>query len=223
MATEAKTRVEEIYAKLKADIIDGSLAPRARLSAPAIAAEFKVSSTVVREALTKLAAEGMAISSPQLGFSVISTSREDLKDLMRARTLIDSEAVRLSVEKADLDWKGKLLLAHYMLCHTPATDSDVRSPGAARFGAAHRDFHFALTSGCGSRRLMAMSKMLYDESEIYRRLLRHSSSSVAARNTEDHQGLLDAALGGDAATAVRLLTEHYRETIRELVESDLLD
>lgn len=222
-ASESRTLVDGLYSKLKRSIISGEVRPGSRLSPGDLAGQHEVSSTVVREALTRLSAEQLVRSSPQQGFAVQSASREALRDLVYVRSLVDGEGLGLSVRAGDLAWKGALLSAHYVFCHTPLDDGQQTGPEARKFVDVHRMFHSALVAGCGSPRLIAWSRQLFDEVEIYRRYLRFHSDGDHIRNTDDHQKIVDAALNGDAETAVSILLAHFEKTAQSVLDTGLLD
>jgi DNA-binding GntR family transcriptional regulator len=79
------------------------------------------------------------------------------------------------------------------------------------WGALHRSFHMALIAACPSDRLRAWSSSLFDQAERYRRAsarLRQTSR----RKSNEHRKIMDAALGRDADTACGLLSEHIKNT-----------
>jgi DNA-binding GntR family transcriptional regulator len=83
------------------------------------------------------------------------------------------------------------------------------------WAAAHRDFHMALLSACGSTWLLSYAGNLYDQAERYRllRALRTPNAALARDVGAEHRELLDAALSRDAARAVAALRAHYERTV----------
>ena len=88
------------------------------------------------------------------------------------------------------------------------------------WAAAHAAFHLALVEGCDSPWLLRLHSQLYDQSERYRRL-----SVSLARQTrkigDEHQAIMDAALGRDADKAVALVTAHMTETTNILLTAKI--
>jgi DNA-binding GntR family transcriptional regulator len=72
--------VEQVHRRLRADILAGVLAPGSRLLFADLGDRYHASMGVLREALTRLAGEGLVDSEPQTGHRVMSLSAADLVD-----------------------------------------------------------------------------------------------------------------------------------------------
>jgi DNA-binding GntR family transcriptional regulator len=220
-ANAGSSRATRVYADLRYNVVAGILAPGSRLSPAVLAAQYKVSATVVREALTRLTGERFARWSPQQGFTIATATDDEFLHLTKLRTLIDSEGLRLSVAQGDLAWKGELVSAHYMLSNASASDEASATP-ATKFGNVHQNFHAALISGCGNPCLISVSRQLYDENEIYRHYLRVLYPGALERGSQQHDLLVAAALTGKAEEAVAILVAHYDNAMRGLIDSKML-
>lgn len=216
-----RTRADEIYSDIRAAILTGIYLPATRLSPGLIANHHSVSVTVVREALTRLAAEHLVRSQSQQGFSVASVTADELADLTSVRLTIDVSALRFSMAKNAVAWQARVVAAHHTLTRVPDTAPQSVNAGED-FAEAHRDFHTALLSGCDSPRLMQLSARLYDETELYRRLSRPFGKKKR-KTAQEHRSLMDTTLNGDVEGAVALLTAHYQHTVAIIVESGILD
>lgn len=78
---------------------------------------------------------------------------------------------------------------------------------------AHKAFHQALVSACGSKWLVETCSQLFDSADRYRSLARLAGVSRSDPRDEHHE-IMTAALDRDADTAARLLTEHFQKTAR---------
>jgi DNA-binding GntR family transcriptional regulator len=85
---QAATRTEEVYRRLRHDILGGLIAPGMALPFARLKDDYRASMGVLREALMRLTAEGLTVNQPHHGFKVISLSLEDLSDLTRTRCTI---------------------------------------------------------------------------------------------------------------------------------------
>jgi DNA-binding GntR family transcriptional regulator len=83
-----------VTAQLREDILGGVLQQGERLRLVDLGARFGVSQSVVREALTRLTAQGLVRSEPQVGFQVMPISEADLGDLTAVRIEIESLTIR---------------------------------------------------------------------------------------------------------------------------------
>jgi DNA-binding GntR family transcriptional regulator len=210
-----------VYTSVRGDILAGRFRPGERLRLAALTERHGVSLSVVREALTRLAAQKLVTAEPQLGFAVATMSAAELEDLTAVRCDIEGLALRRSIERGDIAWEGRLVSAHHVLANTPAI-----APGEPRrltedWALAHADFHAALVDGCGSPMLRQIRQSLYDAAELYRRwsLPAEVHRAVPRDVPAEHRALIEATLARDADRAVALLVEHIRYTTRILLES----
>jgi DNA-binding GntR family transcriptional regulator len=170
---------------------------------------FGVSQSVIREALTRLTEQGLLVATPQRGFRVRDLSIDDIAELTETRIQIESLALRLAVERGDLQWETGILAAHHRLERTPVTRDD--GTVSEDWSGHHRDFHQALLTGCSNRRLESVANSLRDSAELYRRWYWVL--------TDDHQRDLarELALARDADRAIEVLTEHIDRAPSRLI------
>lgn len=216
---KAKTRSEAVYAQVRRDILNGNLHPGEKLGASVLAQEYGVSLSVVREALTRLAEQGLVLSQPQQGFQVVPISREDLLDLTSVRLDIETLALRKSIELGDVEWRSSLVAAHYMLEHTPRYLEDENGERLMNedWMRAHAAYHDTLLVACGSKRLFEIAESLRDSADLYRRW----SEPIGGDRTRDiageHRAILEAVQAGDADVAVERLSAHISHTTNVLL------
>lgn len=203
---------------LRRDILGGRLLPGERLSPSLVAERYGVSLGVVREALTRLAEQGLVVSEPQQGFSVIPLSRADLLDLTATRLEIETLALRRSVERGDVEWQSRLVATHYVLEHTGQLDPDEPRALSDGWARAHHDFHHLLLAACGSKRLLEIADSLRDSAEVYRRWSTPLDGRTAGDIAREHRAILDAVQAGDADRAAAELARHISHTTEVLVE-----
>lgn len=212
----ARSRTEHVFESLRFDLLESRIQPGERLKLVELADRFGISQTVVREALTRLAEQGLVVASPKKGFMVMPLSIEDLVDLTNVRVRLETMTLRDSIAHGDLAWETGVVGAHHALERTPAVKVDPSS--ASTWRQRHRAFHQSLCAGCGSPRLEDLVTKLRDSADLYRiwsgTLGHDTGRDVAA----EHRGIMDAALARDADLAVRLLTEHISRTTNTLLE-----
>lgn len=194
--------------KLRSDILGGKLAPGEKLRLEHLTERYGSGRTPLREACSRLAAEGLVLASEQRGFRVAPISREDLLDLTRTRQRVETLALRDAIFQGDQRWEEGVRAALEALKALPR-----RRPGhlLPAWEGAHRRFHDALLAGCRSTWLLRFHAQLYDQTERYRRM-----SEVLGGQDRDvdgeHLALATAALARDAERAAALLTEHIAKT-----------
>jgi DNA-binding GntR family transcriptional regulator len=213
----AGTRTEEVFDELRAELLDlnGAYQPGQRLKLLDLTARFGASLSVVREALTRLAEQGLVVATPQRGFRVRELSVDDLGDLTRVRVQIESLALRQAVELGDVAWETSVVATHHTLERTPPTGPDGQFNEG--WAIAHRAFHRALLAGCRSPRLEAIATSLRDAAELYRRWYWALAEDHGRDLPAEHRSLRDLAVSRDAGAGVELLTEHIERAPRELI------
>ena len=209
--SEPRTRVERVYAQLRADVLAGRQRPGARLPFAELTARYQASIGVVREALTRLATEGLVESEPQYGFRVTPLSVADLEHLTAARTAIETLVLGQAVEHGGVGWESEVLAAHHRLERTPQRAADDPDRLSDAWTAAHATYHHTLLAGCPNPRLRAIADSLRDAAELYRQW------SVPLTRTDrdidgEHRAVLDAVLAHDADAATAALATHIQHT-----------
>ena len=205
------TRASAVYDQLRADITRGVLEPGSKLRVGAISERYGVGASPLREALSRLSAEGLVSRTDQRGFRVAALSWEDLPILTRNRVQLESLALAESIAQRDAVWEDALALLVHRLSRTPrslASDHYVPNPD---WEALHREFHRSLLARCPSRWLRTFCDSLADEAYRFRQL---AAGKVFGSRDEhaEHVAIFDAAIHGHTDEALRLLGEHYQRT-----------
>jgi DNA-binding GntR family transcriptional regulator len=185
------TRAEAVYEALRERIVTTALRPGARLIERDLAVEFAVSRIPLREALQRLANDGLVTAVPGQGSIVTVPTPKDLDDLFDVRAGLEPLAARLAAVNA-----GPEALRRLRECVEPQTDAASRTE-------ANAAFHRELAAAAGNPLLAQIMGPL----EARMRWLFHLTvERDPARQREEHAELLDAieAADPDRATAVAL-------------------
>lgn len=214
--TEKMTAATAVYQQLRQDILKGEFKPGQRLQIDALAERYDVGTNPVREALNRLSSERLVDRHDQRGFFVPPITVDGLRELVKTRCWLETIAVQQSIAHRDQAWEETLVLAYHRLSRTPwslhGEQRDARLAANPEWEQRHRAFHLALIANCGSRWLIGFCEDLMYQAERYRYIA--VSTTYPDRITNDeHKGIMDAAIDGDAALAVERLTEHYRLTL----------
>ena len=205
------TRSSEIYFDLRGAILDGVLVPAAKLNVRELSDRFETGLSPIREALNRLATEGLVHHTDNRGFVVSPVSVPELKDLTQARCWMNEIGIRRSIELGDSAWEESVLLGCHRLSRTPRTAPDGSPAPNPAWNQAHKAFHQALISACGSNWLIETCSQIFDSAERYRSLAR--LAGVSRQDPRDeHREIMTATLERDADTAARLLNDHFRRT-----------
>lgn len=222
MAADPTTRQQAVYEQLRSEILSGNLQPGQRLRFAELVARCDTSVGVLREALARLAEQGLVRSEPQRGFLVTPISRQDLIHLTEARREIETLTLRRAIAEGDLRWESDVLSAHHRLTGTAIADDGDPRTMSDEWAQAHADFHDTLLAGCGNPRLIEIARDLRAAAELYRRL----SVQVAGKGSRDiaaeHKAIADAVLAREAEHAAALLAAHIDRTAATLLGTDVL-
>ncbi|MFF8899950.1 GntR family transcriptional regulator [Streptomyces lydicus] len=214
--TRTTTRVEDVFQRLRADILNGRHEPGSRLRVEALKDHYGASSGVLREALPRLVGQGLATFAPQQGFRVMEVSPAALRDLTDARVVIETHVVREAIEHGTIAWESDLLAAHHNLARTAFADEN----GAINESwlSAHTRFHETLLAGCPNYHLREVASQFRDSAEVYRCWARtpteHSPRDVPA----EHKLICERAIARDIEGTVEALREHIELTTALMLE-----
>lgn len=213
-----KSRTARFYEELHGAIVDGRYPPGAKLRIDHLSREFAVSSGAVREALSRLTADGLVVAEPQKGFVVTPISRRDLKELTEVRVAVEGRCLAEAIKAGDLDWEGRVTSIQHRLGALGEAYREIGTPAARQWHRLHEEFHDELASGCRNGWWLRLRRQLYVQSERYRRL--SGPADEFERNiVAEHAGIADATLARDTETAIRRLTEHLERTTAILLTS----
>jgi DNA-binding GntR family transcriptional regulator len=208
---ENRTLREQVIENLREDILSNRLEPGAELNEVPLARAFGISRGPLREALGRLAAEGLVTIVPRRGAVVTQLTRKEFIDSYRVRQALEALATRLAVPRlTDEDLADLRGMVDEMVARAEAGDED-------GFFELNTRFHERLVAASDNEKLREFHRLLIGQ------MRRMRSFSLALRGNlqqsiDEHRALLEAAEAGDADRAARLLEEHVAVPIR-LLES----
>jgi GntR family carbon starvation induced transcriptional regulator len=207
----APTISSQAYAVLRADILSGEIEPGTKLKMEELQRRYRFSSSPLREALNRLAAEQLVTVDERRGFRAARASLADLRDITRFRLIIETSAFDASMTHGTAEWEAESVAAlHRLDALTKALPTKTRSWDRAWI-ESHKAFHTALVSACGSSRLLAACSAMFDQSQRYRSLSAKHRTSPRSSGAE-HRRLLEVALRRENSVGTQLLAEHIQKT-----------
>ncbi len=214
---EPKTLVEGAYRRLRRDIVEGRLAPDEKLRVEHLKDDYNVGAGTLREALALLVADALVVSQGQRGFRVAPISLADLSDITHTRVLLETEALRQSIEYGDDSWEGEVLAAFHRLSRAEEKLDTAQGISFDEWEDRNRIFHETLIAACPSRWIHHFLSILYRQSERYRRLSIFSRTTPRDVHAE-HAAIVEATVARKATLASELLAEHIRLTLQSIQE-----
>jgi DNA-binding GntR family transcriptional regulator len=209
------TLADSLAAELRSTILRGDIAPGTKLRLGDLCAQFGVSLSPLREALSRLAAEQVVIAESQRGYRVPEVSLEGLAEVNAVRCHIEPYAIAESIRRGDDAWEERLVAVFHRL--NKYEQQNARKTRIEDWECAHHEFHSALIEACGMPLLLQFCSVLHDLSDRYRRLFLAKYPLDRDIHAE-HQAIFDAALARQPEKAAELLRQHVERTGRNILQ-----
>lgn len=198
-----------VLEQLRQSIVAGELMPGQALRQDALAKRFGVSRVPLREALSTLEGEGQVVYEPHRGYKVARLSMDDLLEVYRIRELLEAEAARLAIERAD----------DGVVVEMRRAAAEVNAAGEAgdllTMTEANRRFHFILVKAARMPRLERLVQVLWDATDTYR-FVYYGTPANRAVVREEHERIIDAFARRDAEALIAMLELHRQHAIASL-------
>ncbi len=196
------SRVQSIYDALRRAILEQALRPGMKLPEDTIGEQFGVSRTLVREALKRLAVEGLIELKPNRGASVAYPTLDEARDVFEVRRTLE----RLVVQSlaGHLSQAQIALLENHIQSENDARGRD--GPESIRLAG---EFHTLLSKMTGNALLDRYVQEVCSRCSLILALYGRPHSSDCAVN--EHRQLVDALRLGDADKAMALMDRHLED------------
>lgn len=210
---------DSAYQALRRSIIDGSLSMGEQLVETHIAEELRMSRAPVREAIKRLAVEGLVVQEPHLRARVLDLTAEDIADLHNVRLGLETTALRLFLAR---DGSTEPLRAHIAEMKAAAKEGDVDAVVTAELA-----WHRHINEGSGNRLLVRMFEDFEGRvvlaASLEDRIMNGPSGDGSSSThldfvVREHEAIVDAIDEGRHDAAVMLFEQHFASTVPALLE-----
>lgn len=199
---------DRIYLALRRQIMRCDIAPGTTLDAASIARDYAVSKTPVRDAMQKLAADGLVTILPRSGYRVAPITFQAVHEILDLRAAIGPHAARQAARHATTTDIAALrrIVEEYK-----------RPMDIGAMQQVARRFHVAIALCSRNKRVVTLSENLFDELE---RLLRFAIDFTVktGEHSDEHTALVDAIEAGDGERAAAIETAHIKSSREFLIE-----
>ena len=197
---------DEVYRAILDRIYRGELTPASRVRDSDLATQLGVSRTPVREALLRLAREGVLDADMGKGFRVCKLDPAEMRETGTILSMLERLALQLSPEIA----AERLARLSEIDLELAATRGDVD-----RCIALDEEWHRTLLEGCPNARLLAMISTLWQVPRRYMRAYLRDAGRVSL-STQHHARIIEALRREDRETALQRFEHHWQRGIEEL-------
>ncbi len=194
------TRPQQIADRIVDAILARKLAPGARLGEQQLADLFGVSRTIVREALTRLAARGMVEVNSRRGWFVVQPSPAGAREAFAARQVIETGLLR------SLAGKPPRAVVKRLKQHIAREQAAIVAADAGERSYLLGDFHVCLAECAGNTLLAEILKDLTARTTLIATL--YQSTHDAVQSCQEHAEIVAALERGDEALAAELMRQH---------------
>ena len=203
---------ENIYEYIKSEILTLRLPPGEKINIKYIKEKLNVSPTPIKDALFKLAGEGLVEIIPRRGTYVTSISEKDINEIMQARIVLESGAIDLLPPKLSEEQLAKLSKLYR------ATRPGDFGMEFKEFMAADQDFHQEIVEMSGNRLILDMYNRMNPHMRLFLYRFVHRSNEKLSFVDSDHKQILASLQKGDHETAKRTLLSHLEKTLQGLLD-----
>jgi DNA-binding GntR family transcriptional regulator len=209
------TSAEAVYRKLLHKIFSRQLRPGQRLPEVLVAEQLEVSRTPVREALRRLANEGLVVLIPNVGASVVTPTRTEMLDTYEVRNVLECLAVRRAAER----------ISAVQLARLEEKIEEETRVFAQRDLEAYIEinnaFHRIIAEASGNLALADTIENYLARTFVYMVFFESFFDFDTNPSLEEHRAILEALRARDSEEAVRLMDRHIRQATEDLSRRDL--
>lgn len=204
---------EKVYRELEKAILSGKIPPGQKLVAEEIARMMDVSRIPVREAMGRLEARGIVTNRPKWGRVVNELSRENLKEILELRLLLEPKAASKAALQATNEFLSLLEQAHTAFAKA-RTVSDT-----SHLLQTNRDYHFLIYKQANSPMLLDIISQLWDKVSPYYHIMFHQSLLPSPSiGIEYHEQILNSMMNRNGEEVKRCLTADLTDSAKFILE-----
>ncbi|MGJ8682548.1 GntR family transcriptional regulator [Paraglaciecola sp.] len=214
----AITRADSVFTDLRTRIVEGDIKTGSKLSEPELAKFYEISRSTLRDALSRIEACGLVERKANIGYRIVTLSKEKLLQIFQVRESLEGMACRLAAQNMSDDQIQELralLNKHQQAAPLIKGQAYIQKEGDL-------DFHYRIVLGSGNALLI---RLLCEELYYLVRMYRFQfgmPSPRAKRAFGEHQSIIQAISEKDGELAEMLMRRHISGS-RKNVEKRMHD
>ena len=194
---------DEVYDELVEAIIRRDIGLEDTLVQEKLATEMQISRTPVREALLRLAQEGVLEVSSRGSFKIYKMDEEEVKELYQSRAAVEGQCARILAvhhNAEDITFLRKMV----------EREEKIVSPSVRAYFEANRNIHRAIVELSRNRFLLDMFNMIWGKAQVFP-LFATIEQVDLSKSLGDHMSLVDVIASGDRAEALETFINHIQD------------
>lgn len=203
---------DEVYNAIYAQLMSLKIPPGGRISVDSLVRELGVSQTPIREALSRLEAQGLVVKTHLIGYSAApQMDRKRLEELYELRLLLEPFAAARAAENMDEEAVAAL----------EAIDKDMRTArhedarlAYGHFAQSDGAFHDAIALGSGNALVQETLARLHTHVHLFR-LYFHARATTDAN--DEHARIIAAIKRKDATAAEAAMRDHVERSRKRFI------
>ena len=210
-STDSLSMVDAAYQEMHRRILDNVWAPGHQALEQEIALQLGMSRTPVREALIRLANEGLVEVIPRRGMRVLPVSLADMREIYEILGALESAAAEMLAARTPSDAELEPLMVA-----TRAMEKALAIDDLDAWAKADESFHEQLVTMAGNK-LLAEAVFTHWDRAHRARMFTLRLRPKPVNSTQEHMALVERLREGDALGAAAVNREHRRRASRELL------
>ena len=218
MILNKNTLSTQIYQILREDILSQAIPLGEKLTLKNLQERFQVSSTPIRDALTRLNEEGLVEYYSNVGVNVISLDRKDLTELYQFMGDLDSLSIRYASLHPEQSRILKKLEENILLTGSIKKQPLTSDEEISRWIECSDNFHLIFYDFCSNSRLTSAAQRLRSQLTIFSNAYERQSQPQAEILAE-HEQIFQAYRQSDWENAAVLMKEHLNHSLKYALNS----
>ncbi|NNF98549.1 MAG: GntR family transcriptional regulator [Desulfobacteraceae bacterium] len=202
---------EQVYQKLRTEIVRGEIASGDRLIESAVAEQMGVSRTPAREALNRLTTEGFLVAIPRAGYLVADMSENDIRDLFKTRLAVEEITAKWAFENIT---KEELAQLERNLVRSNKVLADGEPDKMMNLDT---EFHHIIYAASRSKSMYQINQTLSDRTLKFR-ISCMQDAEIARRARDDHFGIYQALQSGDIHQVEETVRKHLGNVVEDIID-----
>jgi DNA-binding GntR family transcriptional regulator len=193
---------DEICRKLADDIVSGVIGPGQKLEEKAVAEQFNVSRTPVRDAFRQLAGTGLIETKAHRGATVIDLKTDQLHDMFEALGEIEALCAKLSAQRMSAVERKQLENLHHSSAVALEANDDLE------YSDINDRFHTAIHQGSQNDTLSNLAAELWQRLAPFRRSVFFKRLDRMSHSSHEHDDIVKMIVAGDTEGAFAAMNNH---------------